>query len=97
MEAYQWFLLGMMVALTPCLIILSVLVCRAGSEPGHDDKDTAPFNIKVLPFASRPDYKGQAMEAGQHSRTSGKLGSRVAGDANPVVLVRTKANRPHEQ
>ena len=33
MESYQWFLLGIMVALTPSLLVLSVLLARAVDQP----------------------------------------------------------------
>jgi len=33
MEAYHWFLLGIMVALTPSLLVLSVLLARSVDQP----------------------------------------------------------------
>jgi len=33
MEAYHWFLLGIMVALTPSLIVLGLLLARTHDQP----------------------------------------------------------------
>ncbi len=33
MEAYQWFLLGIMVAFTPSMLVLGVLLARSGDQP----------------------------------------------------------------
>jgi len=33
MEAYQWFLLGIMVAFTPSMLVLGVLLVRSVDEP----------------------------------------------------------------
>ena len=33
MESYQWFLLGIMVALTPSLLVLGVLLARTVDQP----------------------------------------------------------------
>jgi len=38
MEAYQWFLLGIMVAFTPSLLVLEVLLARPLDQPA-DTKD----------------------------------------------------------
>jgi hypothetical protein len=34
MESYHWFFLGMMVAITPSLLVLSVLLARSMDHPG---------------------------------------------------------------
>jgi hypothetical protein len=34
MEPYQWFLLGIMVAFTPSLLVLGVLLARSVDQPG---------------------------------------------------------------
>jgi hypothetical protein len=34
MESYHWFFLGMMVAFTPSLLVLSVLLARSMDHPG---------------------------------------------------------------
>jgi hypothetical protein len=95
MEAHHWFLLGMMVAWTPCLIILSVMVCRARHEPDHNDKDAKSLDIKVLPFASREGHFDPAKEA-EPDQPTGKSSARIPGDANTVVLLRTKMSSPKE-
>jgi hypothetical protein len=33
MEAYQWFLLGIMVAFTPSMLVLGVLLARSVDQP----------------------------------------------------------------
>jgi len=33
MEAYQWFLLGIMAAFTPSLLVLGVLLARSVDQP----------------------------------------------------------------
>jgi len=33
MESYQWFLLGIMVAFTPSLLVLGVLLARSMDQP----------------------------------------------------------------
>jgi hypothetical protein len=33
MESYQWFLLGIMVAVTPSLLVLGVLLARCHDQP----------------------------------------------------------------
>lgn len=38
MESYHWFLLGMMVAFTPSLLVLGVLLARSVDQPA-DTKD----------------------------------------------------------
>jgi hypothetical protein len=37
MEPYQWFLLGIMVAFTPSLLILGVLLARSTDHPANTD------------------------------------------------------------
>jgi len=34
METYHWFFLGMMVALTPSLVVLGILLARSTDHPG---------------------------------------------------------------
>jgi hypothetical protein len=95
MESHHWFFLGMMVAWTPCLVILVVMLCRAKSEPNQTDNTPQSSDIKALPFASPRDY-GQISEAGQNTRPNGKLAARVARDADGVVLIRTRTSNSRE-
>ncbi len=37
MEAYQWFLLGMMVAWTPGLLVLALLLWRSNGQNSADN------------------------------------------------------------
>jgi hypothetical protein len=37
MESYQWFLLGMMVAFTPGLLVLGVLLARSVDQPADSN------------------------------------------------------------
>ena len=37
MEAYQWFLFGMMVSWTPCLVVLAVMLRKANPPETHTE------------------------------------------------------------
>jgi hypothetical protein len=39
MESWQWFLLGIMVALTPSLLILGLIVMREEKRDREQDRD----------------------------------------------------------
>jgi len=38
METYQWFLLGIMVAFTPSLLVLGVLLARSADQPADSNR-----------------------------------------------------------
>jgi len=38
MEAYQWFLFGMMVSWTPCLVVLAVMLRKANPPEMHTEE-----------------------------------------------------------
>ena len=41
MESYHWFLLGIMVALTPSLLVLGLLLVRGNdADPHHSDDES---------------------------------------------------------
>jgi len=40
MESYHWFLLGMMVAFTPSLLVLSILLARSMHLPGDPQQSS---------------------------------------------------------
>jgi len=35
MEAYQWFLLGMMAAWTPAMVVIAILLARSAHDPSE--------------------------------------------------------------
>jgi hypothetical protein len=84
MEAYQWFLLGIMVALIPCLVILALVVRRATR---HRELGANPSVAVAVDRAA--DLRRQAEILTRISKTISKcrfgcgtfeVGCRVSGD-----------------
>ena len=57
METYQWFLLGIMVAFTPSLLVLALLLVRCNEEagdPASDNLSREPYRANHIAAASKP-------------------------------------------
>jgi hypothetical protein len=57
METYQWFLLGVMVAFTPSLVVLGLLLVRchdAGDDPASENLSRESYHGNHIVAASKP-------------------------------------------
>jgi hypothetical protein len=57
MESYQWFLLGMMVAVTPSLVVLGLLLVRcndSADDPASENLSREAYRAHHIAAASKP-------------------------------------------
>ena len=57
METYQWFLLGIMVAFTPSLVVLGLLLVRchdAEDDPASENLSRESYRANHIAAASKP-------------------------------------------
>ena len=90
MESYHWFLMGMMVAWTPCLIILSIMLCRTKSEPASGEESVWSLDSNSVPFASQGGQYSPASVANPGNQLNGELGSYLRNDNGAIALLRIK-------
>jgi hypothetical protein len=90
MEAYQWFLLGILTALIPCLVVLTVMVGRATSRR---ERGANPSAAPALDRAA--DYRRQAEILTRISKTISNVDA-VATLLNLTAEYRTLAD-DHER
>jgi len=57
METYQWFLLGVMAAFTPSLVVLGLLLVRCNDpadDPASEDLSRESYRTNHIAAASKP-------------------------------------------
>ena len=88
METYHWFLLGIMVAFTPSLLVLSVLLARSVDQPA----DTDHFGECAQPLTPLPDRSSDQPRAQSHHKAVYREAI-LAKCSLPAAMVRSKRRR----